>query len=404
MDDTDITEGTDALDGVDTSGQDQATSFDDGSQEPAAAPAQDAPATSADDEAEAAAAAEETPKQESDADRFRSQNRDIAADIAEARADLEGDDDRGKAAAGADDKAAGDGGKPDQKAETEGSASEAGETSPGDAGGQEPFSHWSETAKTTFQSQPAGVRQWMLDRETEFGEALTRGTDIAKDMIQTMAPYSQQLARAGMSPADGLRRLVGAHDLLERDPRAGLAFIVDLYGIDLQNLNQTAASESLDPEINSLRQSVGDLTKTVSSLSQNNTDQNVRALESHINAFKAETDAAGNVKHPYFDEVRNTMGILIEAGQAPDMEAAYTMAVYANPSTRARAVAMETGRPMPTPTPKPAANDAVKKAKRAAGGQVSSGTSDSARASSDKPGGNSLRDDLRAGYREQVDA
>jgi len=394
---TDITGGTDALEGVDTSGADQATHFDDGSSEPAA-PASEAPS----EEAEAEAAAAEEPSGESDADRFRSHNREIAADIAEARADLEGEE-RGEAAAAP---GAGDGGEPKTEA-TEGSASEGGETSPDDAAGAtEPFSHWSEAAKTTFQSQTPEARQWMLDREREFGEALSRGTDIAKDMIQVMAPYSQQLARAGMSPADGLRRLVAAHDLIEKDPRAGLAYLVDLYDIDLNNISNQAASESLDPEVNELKTQIGDLTKTVSSLTQTNQTTQEHNLQAHIAAFASEKDAAGNVKRPFFEEVRVTMAGLIETaertGQQVSMDDAYQAAVYANPATRARAIAMHTG--VPQPTPAQTASDAVKKAKRAAGGQVSSGTADSARVSSEKEGGNSLRDDLRTGFRAMLDA
>lgn len=393
----DITGSVDALEGTDTSGQDTATQFDDGGTEPAApaTPAPDAPDSAEDQEA---AASEKKPEaREDDVTRFKSDNRDIAADIAEARKELAGEDKPAAAGAKSD-----DAGKPatgDQTA-MEVSAKVSGETSPGDVKAAEPYSHWSETAKTTFQAQPEDVRNWMVAREAEFGDALTRGTAIAKDMLEVLAPYQQQMALAGMSPADGLRRLVAAHDLLEKDPRAGLAHLVDLYGIDLQNLNTEAASASLDPEINALRQTVGDLTKTVSSMTQNTQQAHTDNLSAQIVAFRDQVDERGTALHPHFNTVSAHMGMLMENRLAGDMGTAYEMAVYANPVTRASAAAS----PTLTVPGNGAVSDAVKKAKRAAAGQVDSSSSDSARASTSKKGGNSLADDLRANLREQLDA
>jgi len=62
--------------------------------------------------------------------------------------------------------------------------------------------------------------------------------------------------------------------------------------------------------------------------------------------------------HPHFEQVANAMASLIDSGQAPDLESAYTMAVQADPALRSTVPA--------NPAPQPQRSEKVVAARSAA--------------------------------------
>ena len=57
-------------------------------------------------------------------------------------------------------------------------------------------------------------------------------------------------------------------------------------------------------------------------------------ISQQLESFAGEKDASGNLKRPFFNDVRSQMGVFMQNGLANSLEDAYEQAVWANPTTR----------------------------------------------------------------------
>jgi hypothetical protein len=83
-------------------------------------------------------------------------------------------------------------------------------------------------------------------------------------------------------------------------------------------------AQAPDPVMQRMRHLEETLTSFVQQQQQGTQAQTVTEIESF----------ASDPAHPYFNDVRQDMGVLIQAGRAKDMQQAYDMAVWAHPEIR----------------------------------------------------------------------
>ena len=237
----------------------------------------------------------------------------------------------------------------------------------GGEGGPDPVEamrHWPEAWRERFDGLPDDAKAYVRDLHQQLGDEHARRTqEVAaretrleryQAVDEVMAPLGEELALAGMDEVAGLKALVAAHRMLQREPRAALAHLARRYGIapapaaaetpspaeggppDSRSGDQPAgpALDALDARVAGIERA------RQAELLQRQTDERQRA-QARIDAFREARDGHGAAKHPHFERVRAEMGAMVQIDPELSLEDAYERALYADPELR--------GRPAPGP-------------------------------------------------------
>ncbi len=217
----------------------------------------------------------------------------------------------------------------------------------------QPPEHFSVEDKEKFLAIPNEHRAGLLDvrKSLERGfddkfQGMARVREEQEAVVAIMAPVEAELSRAGLDRVAGIRMLVGTHQALQQNPAAGIAHLITQYGganagALVSQLNahfgvtasnpETEVDEYSDPNIAALNARF-DKFEAVQTQTQLNSQQAQQAdINNQIQLFQEAKDESGNPKYPHFDTLHVTMGGLMQARMAPDMESAYEMAARANP-------------------------------------------------------------------------
>lgn len=238
----------------------------------------------------------------------------------------------------------------------------------------EPPANWSAEDKAKFKTLPPDGQDFLLRRHSAMEADYTRKTqDIAafrKDfepVKQMFDPHKEDLARAGYTPAT----LVQAWYNVERELQAGrgvgiVKSLVDGYKLDRQEVARAlglvapsaapgvdsppapeGTSAALPPELQARLSQYDQFIAQQQRQQQEQQAATQREAQnrvmSTIDQFRGAKDASGNLSHPHFEEVEDHMTRLIIAARTsgspvPPLDEIYEQAVWANPSTRARAL------------------------------------------------------------------
>ena len=200
--------------------------------------------------------------------------------------------------------------------------------------------HWSAEFKEGFESLPDEGRQMFLDRYKDMERDYTRKTQEIADIRRRAASIEEVITpfRDEFS-----RQLLGAHKFLRESPQQAIAWLAQNYGVDINGLGATEQPEDdyTDPQVVQLRDQVSQLQGYLQN--QQNQQQQAAVVDTQqtIDSFANATTDDGAVAHPHFAAVRTTMGGLIQSGVATDMNAAYEMAVYADPELRSSLIDLQ---------------------------------------------------------------
>ena len=197
-----------------------------------------------------------------------------------------------------------------------------------------------------FTSLPAELRQFV---ERTMEDVSTRAQRYGEyDMMeqQIIGPRRQAWAQEGMSPAVAMSQLLQLSDFAGNDPGQFALWFADQHQLDLDALldARDAQQQNADPRLNGLQQEIAQLRNTIQGFVGNTAEQETQANLQVVQNFALEKDQAGKLAYPYFAEVANDIKSYVPvirnrqpALQGYDvLKAAYDMAVWANPSTRAR--------------------------------------------------------------------
>ncbi len=189
---------------------------------------------------------------------------------------------------------------------------------------------------------PKAVQDAFLRRTGELVEGGRAETEKYKtkaqfaDAIQSViAPHMPTIQALGVSPEVAIGELLKADQVLRHgSPEQKQAKFMQLladYGVQLQGIEQP----QIDPRLTAMQQELRQVTGKLQQFETQGERTRQQELNSQIDAFKADPS------HKHFDTVRGYMGALIQAGHAPDLQSAYEQAVWANPVTRAEALAIQ---------------------------------------------------------------
>ena len=197
-----------------------------------------------------------------------------------------------------------------------------------------PPPEWKGAAKVRWDSLPRPIREEMSAAWTEVREAqgelapLKEMFDVNREFLVNQAgsvpnamAQMMQFARLSVdNPVQLAEHILRSKGL---DPRAVFGGQAQPSAQnqqpDLQTFIAQQVSQALQPYVAQTEQ------------------QQTQQIQSTIDAF------ASDPKHPYFNDVRSFMGVLLKEGTAKSMDEAYDMAIHANPTIRATLISEKSG-------------------------------------------------------------
>lgn len=203
---------------------------------------------------------------------------------------------------------------------------------------------WSAEEKQLFAQLPPETQSIIARRESERDKGFTtKSQELAKkyedskavaDLIDREMP---NLKAQGITAQQGIQQMIELNKFAQRDPAGYIKHVAGLTGVDLRTLvpktQEPQGDVYTDPAMTALQNEITSLKNAVSSQIHNAEAAQHHDAQNTITDFENAKDEAGNLKHPHFQEVRGVMGMLIESGQAQDIQSAYDQAVRANPTT-----------------------------------------------------------------------
>jgi len=220
-------------------------------------------------------------------------------------------------------------------------------------------------------------------RETEFKTGVSTykaEADKSKELQEAIAPFLPELQIHGIKPGQWIANLGRAHYTLAKgSPQEKLAMfhrLANEYGVDIGQQR----AEQPEPQVAWATQQINGLQQQVQSIPDQirQTLEQIKMTES-IEAFAA--------SHTHFAAVKPTMAVLLQAGEAQDLDDAYAQAV------RMKGLQEPTAAQPATPSVQAAAVVAKAKAQAVSPKSASPSATDAAR-----PKG------LRSTLAEQLDA
>lgn len=230
---------------------------------------------------------------------------------------------------------------PTKTGQPPGAASPQGETPP-----PPPPDTWDQLEKDRYSAIPDPLKPQYLELRSGFDKQSQEFATARQEyeaIKQIFAPVDNELALSGVSRVDALRRLVGAHQMLTRNPQEGIRWLAKSYGVDLGASGgpqqQDDAGGWLDPmaekTFGAVNGEVQQLKQMLNQIVQGQQAQQHSAVDNAIKSFAEAKDQSGALKYPYFSAVRDRMitelRVAAQMGQQMTLEQAYDNATRVHP-------------------------------------------------------------------------
>ena len=168
--------------------------------------------------------------------------------------------------------------------------------------------------------------------------------DRLKPLEQEFAPFREQFKLQGVNEAEVARQLLAVRTSLQTNPQETIQWLAQSFGVDLDNINRVIEADPTESRLNAIEQQVQQSSQANAQALQQQQAQAARqTVQTQIDTFSQAKDDAGNLLHPHFDEVTETMTGLSHAARAQnktiDLEAIYQEACWLHGPTREKILA-----------------------------------------------------------------
>lgn len=196
-------------------------------------------------------------------------------------------------------------------------------------------------------AQIADRRNKEMDSDyTKKSQEVAEQRKAVEPVLKVMAKYDSFMKQQGVAPDAAIDRLAGVHIAMSQgSPAQKLALFAQLardYGVDVSNMGaavQSAVANQTNPELQALREVNERLMQEVSGLKNRFETQDVSRVQQTVEEFANAKDASGNLKYPFFSEVREYMSRI--ATDSSKLEDLYQEAVWAVPSVREKMLSQQ---------------------------------------------------------------
>lgn len=192
---------------------------------------------------------------------------------------------------------------------------------------------YTKEAKDWFATLPHEHQKYLAEREKQFEQGLSRARNQYNWVDKVYNDRKDALLAQGyQNPQDYINDLVLISDALNKDPAQTLELLKQNYNVNAaQNQNESA-----------LQKQVQTLSQMVSQQQNYLQQQENNRVKSEYDAFINAKDENGNLKHAYFDDVKEEMAKLFNARLATNFEDAYNRAIWSVESVRNKIIADKT--------------------------------------------------------------
>ena len=210
---------------------------------------------------------------------------------------------------------------------------------------------WSAEVKDKWATLPPDLQAFIAKRESESHSAITRqGEQIAQyePLGRVIDQYRGSFERDGVTPSEGIHRLLEADQRINQDPRGGIKWLCDAFGIDPHELTDGQSYGDASPETAALLQKITGLEQQVHQLSTRDQSRAASEQQAQLTATMSEIDAFAKDK-PDWSELENdvfsevlgikaTIEARITAPMSPNqiLQKAYERAQRNNPAVWAK--------------------------------------------------------------------
>jgi hypothetical protein len=193
---------------------------------------------------------------------------------------------------------------------------------------------WNPKVREKWGELPEDVRAEVVRREEASAHGVRQLQEQfkpANDFVQSLAPYIQEAISGGQNPAQYIGNVMAAEKRLrfgtDEERFGALADVADSYGIPLRAILKEALGYDVAPK--RIQQQQQQIPAEV----QRELEESRRFREQHTQTESqraaAEITAFAKDK-PYFEDVSQDMGLLLEQGRATSLEDAYNKACRMN--------------------------------------------------------------------------
>jgi hypothetical protein len=207
----------------------------------------------------------------------------------------------------------------------------------------EPPARWTDQDKATFANLPREAQNVLLERHKSMEADYTRkAQEIAEyrksadPYVEAINPYQDYLSQIAPTLNSTPDQLIGQLLAAEYSLRTGspeqkaqaLAQIAASYGIapTMDGYADGNNAYQPDPFVSQLYQNQPVFDQRLAQLERITAEQQEAYLENHVNEFATAKDTAGNLVHPYFEDVKVHMRALLQIGEANSLGEAYEIA------------------------------------------------------------------------------
>lgn len=176
------------------------------------------------------------------------------------------------------------------------------------------------------------LASYILEREDQYAKGVSTYKsewDRAKPILDALTPFMPDLERHQIAPDRFVANLAQAHRTLALgSPQEKLAMFANLaqqYQIPLNQMFEQGADGQVYLRSIPTPQPQGLTPQDVEQMVQKKFAEQSTTHE--ITSFQAARDASGNPLYPHFEQVKETMAGLLQAGLAEDLKGAYEAAL-----------------------------------------------------------------------------
>lgn len=189
-------------------------------------------------------------------------------------------------------------------------------------------SSWKKDYESHWETLDPSLAEYIHQRESEYAKGVStykQEAERAKDLNEAMAQFMPDLQQHNINPKDWISNLGNAHRTLAKGTQEQklqmFARLAQDYQIDLNPLLGRPA----DPQYQTLAQELSQIKNWVENTTRQQQEAETQMYMSEIQKFASDTE-----NYPHFEQAKETMAGLLQAGLAEDLKSAYDKATRFN--------------------------------------------------------------------------
>lgn len=211
----------------------------------------------------------------------------------------------------------------------------------------EPPTSWSGEMKAKFAALPPDAQEYIAQRERDAHARITQLGQQAKafePLSKVLEQHQDLFASKGLTPDDGINRLLTVQRALDADPHATIQRLAQMYGVTLP----TGEPGSENPQVSFLQDRIAQLEGQIRETREKVVSREQREVETQRQTIVSAVDEFAKSKpdydilEPYIEEAVRLIRMKEPNAPVKDvLEQAYEKAVWLHPDTRAKRIAEE---------------------------------------------------------------